>query len=200
MQAEPVSNPPRRRPLYGIYAYTAREWDPETTLYFYRARYYDPKVGRFISEDLIRNEGGINFYAYVLGNPANAADPTGLKIQVCQRKAKKWWMGAVGGNHAYFWDPRERSHMTPRDSGKDDFMSSSPATTGAEKPDPMTTECRDVEDSDGKEDLLMICCRAESNSTASTCWGGLVHCLKKYGLTMPDDTPMFGCTGAHCSP
>jgi RHS repeat-associated protein len=33
------------------FAFTGREWDPETGLYYYRARYYDPKVGRFVSED-----------------------------------------------------------------------------------------------------------------------------------------------------
>jgi RHS repeat-associated protein len=33
------------------YAFTGREWDSETALYYYRARYYDPKIGRFISED-----------------------------------------------------------------------------------------------------------------------------------------------------
>ena len=31
------------------YAFTGREWDPESGLYYYRARYYDPRVGRFIS-------------------------------------------------------------------------------------------------------------------------------------------------------
>jgi RHS repeat-associated protein len=40
------------------YAYTGREWDPETGLYYYRARYFDPKIGRFISEDPIGFEGG----------------------------------------------------------------------------------------------------------------------------------------------
>ena len=25
------------------YAFTGREWDPETGLYYYRARYYDPR-------------------------------------------------------------------------------------------------------------------------------------------------------------
>jgi len=33
------------------YTYTAREYDPETGLYYYRARYYDAGIGRFISED-----------------------------------------------------------------------------------------------------------------------------------------------------
>jgi RHS repeat-associated protein len=62
----------------GIKAYTGREWDPETGLYYYRARYYDPKVGRFISEDPIGFAGGPNLYAYVGSDPANAVDPFGL--------------------------------------------------------------------------------------------------------------------------
>jgi RHS repeat-associated protein len=60
------------------YAFSGREWDPETGLYYYRARYYDPKPGRFISEDPIGIEGGINPYIYVEDDPANATDPEGL--------------------------------------------------------------------------------------------------------------------------
>ena len=60
------------------YAYTGREWDPESGLYYYRARYYDPKIGRFISEDPIGFGGGINFYAYVGNNPVRFIDPFGL--------------------------------------------------------------------------------------------------------------------------
>lgn len=66
----------------GRYAYTGREWDPEVGLYYYRARYYDPRIGRFISEDPIGFEGGINFYAYVLNNPVNSIDPFGL-MKMC---------------------------------------------------------------------------------------------------------------------
>jgi RHS repeat-associated protein len=65
-------------PSYGIYAYTAREWDPEINLYYYRARYYDPEIGRFISEDPARYDGGVNFYAYVSNAPTNFRDPKGL--------------------------------------------------------------------------------------------------------------------------
>jgi len=58
-------------------AYTGREQDSEGGLYYYRARYYDPEVGRFISEDPLGFEAGINFYAYVGNNPVNFNDPTG---------------------------------------------------------------------------------------------------------------------------
>jgi RHS repeat-associated protein len=47
-------------------------------LYFYRARFYDPQARRFISEDPIGLDGGINLYAYVGNNPINREDPMGL--------------------------------------------------------------------------------------------------------------------------
>lgn len=61
------------------YAYTGREYDNETGMYFYRARYYDPKAGRFVTKDPIGFAGGdVNFYAYVGNNPLNLIDPFGL--------------------------------------------------------------------------------------------------------------------------
>jgi RHS repeat-associated protein len=60
------------------YTYTAREHDAETGLYYYRARYYDAGIGRFISEDPIGIDGGINLYLYVQNNPVNYVDPFGL--------------------------------------------------------------------------------------------------------------------------
>jgi RHS repeat-associated protein len=65
----------------GRYAYTGREWDTETGLYYYRARYYDAKVGRFISEDpldLIARQREWNAYAYVRNRPIVLLDPSGL--------------------------------------------------------------------------------------------------------------------------
>jgi len=60
------------------YTFTSREFDPETGLYYYRARAYDPSIGRFLSEDPIRFNGGdINLYPYVMNNPVNLTDPTG---------------------------------------------------------------------------------------------------------------------------
>jgi RHS repeat-associated protein len=62
------------------YAFTGREWDPETGLYYYRARYYDPKSGRFVSQDPIGLMGDdLNLYRYVWGMPTTWTDPFGLK-------------------------------------------------------------------------------------------------------------------------
>lgn len=57
--------------------FTARE-DDGTGLLFYRARYYAAGVSRFISEDPIGVDGGINLYEYVEGSPLNWSDPMGL--------------------------------------------------------------------------------------------------------------------------
>jgi RHS repeat-associated protein len=58
--------------------YTARENDG-TGLYYYRARYYDPRSKRFLSEDPIGLEGGVNLYTYVGNDPVSLNDPYGLQ-------------------------------------------------------------------------------------------------------------------------
>ena len=63
------------------FTYTAREFDPETGLYYYRARYYDAKTGRFITRDPIGFDGGdANLYVYAGNNPVNWVDPLGLEL------------------------------------------------------------------------------------------------------------------------
>jgi RHS repeat-associated protein len=60
------------------FKFAGREYDAETGLYFMRSRYYDPQLARFISEDPIGIEGGLNVFAYVNDDPANTTDPYGL--------------------------------------------------------------------------------------------------------------------------
>jgi RHS repeat-associated protein len=60
------------------FQFTGREFEAETGLRFYRLRYFDSTVGRFVSEDPIGFDGGINFYRYVQNNPALLIDPFGL--------------------------------------------------------------------------------------------------------------------------
>ena len=79
--------------------YTGREQDAESGLYYYRARYYDPELGRFISEDPIGFDGGINFYAYVGNNPLIYNDPSGniaVTAAVALCAAHPACRGAVG--------------------------------------------------------------------------------------------------------
>ncbi len=92
--------------LTNPFQYTGRELDAETGTYEYRARYYDQNVGRFISEDQIMFEGGVNFYAYAKNNPINFFDPTGLaaqckhcKIVVKCRGVQKYHLGLLGFQH-----------------------------------------------------------------------------------------------------
>ena len=61
------------------YRFTARDYDPETQLYFYRARYYDPSLARFVSEGPIGQNGGINQYVYASNNPINRSDHSGTE-------------------------------------------------------------------------------------------------------------------------
>ena len=66
--------------LANPYAYTGREFDAESGLYFYRARYYDSAAGRFTQEDPIGFQGqDVNLYRYVFNNPVKFADPLGLE-------------------------------------------------------------------------------------------------------------------------
>jgi RHS repeat-associated protein len=68
--------------LRNYFQYTGREFDTESNLYFYRARYYDPQSGRFITEDPIGFNGGLNFYPYTRNSPVNLVDPSGRVIVV----------------------------------------------------------------------------------------------------------------------
>ena len=77
---------PDKKPIENRYAYTGRELENETGLYYYRARYYDPELGRFISEDPIGFSGGdVNLFRYVENDPINRVDPSGLDFRICSR-------------------------------------------------------------------------------------------------------------------
>lgn len=51
--------------------------DIESDLHYNFQRYYDPKLGRYISQDPIGIDGGLNLYEYG-PNPINYVDPCGL--------------------------------------------------------------------------------------------------------------------------
>ncbi len=66
------------------YAFTSRESDSESGLYYYRGRYYLPELARFLSPDPMpiwaRTHRELNAYPYVANSPVTFTDPFGLNI------------------------------------------------------------------------------------------------------------------------
>jgi RHS repeat-associated protein len=77
------------------YGYTGREQDELTGLNYYRARWFDPAQGRFLREDPIGFQSGLNLYRYVSNNPISRNDPLGLIDNDC---LKNWALtGTLAG-------------------------------------------------------------------------------------------------------
>jgi RHS repeat-associated protein len=72
----------RETPSRGPIQFAGREYDTETQLYYDRARYLDPALGRFVSEDPIGLDGGINLYAFDGNDPVTGCDPSGTR-KIC---------------------------------------------------------------------------------------------------------------------
>ena len=69
IEKQEISNPLR---------FPGQYHDQETGLHYNYHRYYDPQVGRYLREDPIGLEGGINLFEYCLNSPINLMDPEGL--------------------------------------------------------------------------------------------------------------------------
>ena len=66
------------------------------------AAVYDSAEGRWLSRDLIGEDGGLNLYGYVGNNPANWVDPLGFEpVDIYLTDA----FGIPGLNHVYAKDP-----------------------------------------------------------------------------------------------
>ena len=65
--------------VWNPYRFTAREWDPDTGLYYYRARTYKPDTGRFMQQDPEGMVDGTNMFVYVGNDPVNNVDPYGKR-------------------------------------------------------------------------------------------------------------------------
>ena len=65
------------------YKFTGKERDSETGNDYFTARYYGSSLGRFISPDPLGGDitipQSLNRYAYVMNNPTNLIDPSGLE-------------------------------------------------------------------------------------------------------------------------
>lgn len=101
-QYDPFGNPlsTQASQVPNDFTYTGREWDGLSGLYYYRARYYDAEVGRFVSEDPLGFQAGINFYIYCSGNPVSCNDPSGLFD--AEQFGEGLFNTAIGGVGVYY--------------------------------------------------------------------------------------------------
>ncbi len=60
------------------FRFSTKYSDDETGLIYYGYRYYDAKNGRWVSRDLIEEEGGLMLYGFVGNNGVNIVDPYGM--------------------------------------------------------------------------------------------------------------------------
>jgi RHS repeat-associated protein len=66
-------------PEFQPFGFAGGLYDADTGLVHFRAREYDASIGRWISKDPIRFDGGQgNLYAYAADDPVNRSDASGL--------------------------------------------------------------------------------------------------------------------------
>ncbi len=93
--------------------YTGKDFDEDAGLYYFNARWYDAELGRFVSEDPVKD--GTNWYAYVGNRPIVATDPSGLRIDDYEsltdnekEKVKTYERDVAEQNHARLEREKER--------------------------------------------------------------------------------------------
>lgn len=93
-QQQNQSTPYRFVGRHGYYS------EDESGLVLLGARYYMPKLGRFLTQDPIGHEAGLNLYWYTRCNPLGAVDPTGTrdltKDDVRRLHSLYNWVGTAG--------------------------------------------------------------------------------------------------------
>ena len=66
--------------------FSTKYFDAETGLYYYGYRYYHPSLMRWLTEDLLEENGGFNLYAFNSNSSVHMVDVLGLKPQTQCKK------------------------------------------------------------------------------------------------------------------
>ncbi len=60
------------------YRFSSKEYEQTMGIYYYGYRFYNPSVGRWLTQDPLKEAGGLNQYEFCNSNPVNFTDPFGL--------------------------------------------------------------------------------------------------------------------------
>lgn len=63
-----------------LYRFSSKEWHPRSGFYYYLYRYYDPVTQRWINQDPIGEDGGLNLFGFVMNSPSSHIDFWGLQF------------------------------------------------------------------------------------------------------------------------
>ena len=85
------NNPLAQSAIGNRYLWQGREYSWKSGLYYFRTRWYDPIAGRWLSNDPIGINGGLNQYQAFLSNPVNFRDPNGLDVYMIQEGYTTYW-------------------------------------------------------------------------------------------------------------
>ena len=80
---DPYGNPTSSMGRISVdFRYAGMFYHQASGLYLTQYRAYDPRTGRWLSRDPIEEEGGLNLYGYVGGNPTGYIGPDGRYYQL----------------------------------------------------------------------------------------------------------------------
>jgi len=68
------------------FQFSTKYTDVETSLIYYGQRYYSPSLGRFINQDPIEEDGGLNLYGFCGNNGVNDYDYLGMLLETINGK------------------------------------------------------------------------------------------------------------------
>jgi RHS repeat-associated protein len=80
------------------YRFSSREYVPTSGLYVYLYRFYNAGTERWLNQDPLGEQGGINLYRFVRGNPVNSVDPRGLVLRFapsCPSEFENHWLDVM---------------------------------------------------------------------------------------------------------